>query len=312
MKISVIIPIKNRANLIGRTLHSIYNQTLKPHEVILVDDNSTDDLESTLKEFGDLRLLRSSGTGPGAARNEGLRIATGDAIQFFDSDDIMTRNKLEVQASLLRKAAEIAFVYGPYIPVVRDELKDEWKQFDSTLQYYSLPNRSLVDLVLEGWCSITQSCLFSRKLIDMVGFWNEELMPHEDKEYWFRIAQQNPEVIHENLSAVLYRQHAQQISNGTEKALEKTLDGIEALKIIYGSTVKGSYNYKSLLILKGMIYHYEKYANVNPKSNGASYIGYLLYKLVSKVERLHSGSSWRSIYGPSTVGIEKYAGLIDG
>src|SRR5688572_24662883 len=115
MKISVVIPVKNRATLLPKTLTNILNQTLTPFEVFVVDDGSTDDIASVISQF-DSRVffLKNSRRGPGAARNEGLLASTGDYIQFFDSDDLMTRNKLETQAKLLNNTGA-DFVYGPYV-----------------------------------------------------------------------------------------------------------------------------------------------------------------------------------------------------
>ncbi|MBC7451834.1 MAG: glycosyltransferase family 2 protein, partial [Cytophagales bacterium] len=184
MSISVIIPVKNRADLISDTLNSILNQSRPPHEIILVDDASTDTLKQVIEPYGErITYLKSRGQGPGAARNTGLAHARGEYIQFFDSDDIMSVNKLEVQASLLENNSDAGFVYGPY--VAAREVEHQWFASDVIMQYFPLSQRPLQHMIAEGWCAITQSCLFDRKVIEKAGLWREDLMTHEDKEYWY-------------------------------------------------------------------------------------------------------------------------------
>jgi GT2 family glycosyltransferase len=128
--ISVIIPAYNRAGLIGATLRSLLNQTVPAKEIIVIDDGSTDGTaEAVEHEFSvfreqfsakskiqnpTLKILRQQNAGPGAARNRGVAVATGDFIHFFDSDDIAAPNKHEVQLrALLETGADIA--YGPWV-----------------------------------------------------------------------------------------------------------------------------------------------------------------------------------------------------
>jgi glycosyltransferase involved in cell wall biosynthesis len=131
--ISVIIPAYNRAELIGETLRTLLNQTVQAKEIIVVDDGSTDGTaEAVEHEFSvfreqfsashkpssvvkpSLRVIRQQNAGPGAARNRGLAEATGEFIHFFDSDDIASPNKHEVQLhALLETGADIA--YGPWV-----------------------------------------------------------------------------------------------------------------------------------------------------------------------------------------------------
>jgi glycosyltransferase involved in cell wall biosynthesis len=249
VKISVIIPVKNRADLIGATLRSVFTQSLLPYEVIVVDDHSTDDLENALKAFEgkNLVLLQSDGKGPGAARNKGMQYATGDAIQFLDSDDLISNNKFEVQAILMNDHGA-DFVYGPYVKA--KEVNGTWQRCDAIMQYYSLPEKNLSNLVLEGWCLLVQCVLFKKDFLNEAGNWRTDLMTHEDREYWFRIASVAKTYIHENKSCVIYRQHGNQITDNAVLDKEKWLNGIRATSIIIENLTKG-YAIHSLLMLQG-------------------------------------------------------------
>jgi len=97
-QISIIIPVHNRAEVVKITLDSVVNQLLRPLDVILVDNNSTDNTLDVLSEWkrqvatDDFRVtvLNEDTPGAPAARNRGLKEVKTPYIMFFDSDDIMS------------------------------------------------------------------------------------------------------------------------------------------------------------------------------------------------------------------------------
>ena len=106
--ISVIIPVWNRAHVIGAALDSVVTQPLPGPdwslEVILADDGSTDDLDGALRPYdGRIRLIRHErNAGAAAARNTGIAAATGDYLAFLDSDDVWMPNKLATQIKFMQ------------------------------------------------------------------------------------------------------------------------------------------------------------------------------------------------------------------
>lgn len=108
--VSIIIPTYNRAHLIGETIQSIIDQSYSDWECIVVDDGSTDGTDHVLKEWclKDDRVTyynrpSSRPKGGNACRNYGIELAKGEYIQFFDSDDLMFPNKLELSVSAFNK-----------------------------------------------------------------------------------------------------------------------------------------------------------------------------------------------------------------
>ena len=100
--VSIIVPVHNAAGSLHRALRSVLSQTLTDYELILVDDCSADESIIMLKKYGELdervRLFSTSrNSGPGAARNVGLKNVRGRYIAFLDADDFWIRNKLEQQ-----------------------------------------------------------------------------------------------------------------------------------------------------------------------------------------------------------------------
>jgi glycosyltransferase involved in cell wall biosynthesis len=112
VKISVIIPTKNRAELIRRSLKSVFEQDLRPYEVIVIDDGSTDNTSMTIKrDFPDVKILRNLESKGGAvARNQGAELATGEYLAFLDSDDEWLPGHLKNKISLIEEtSADSAF-----------------------------------------------------------------------------------------------------------------------------------------------------------------------------------------------------------
>jgi glycosyltransferase involved in cell wall biosynthesis len=126
MKISAIIPVLNRDELVKDAIESALCQTLAPVEVIVVDDGSTDNSSRVAASYGDrVRLFRLERSGPGAARNRAAQEATGDWLAFLDSDDVWLADKLALQAEYLESHPEIDFLHtdgwlvkGDHIPVL--------------------------------------------------------------------------------------------------------------------------------------------------------------------------------------------------
>lgn len=94
MKVSVVIPAFNRGLLLRDAIASVRQQTLPPDELIVVDDGSIDDTSEVAVSY-DCLLVRQSNRGLAAARNAGARVASGDAVFFLDSDDLLTPRALE-------------------------------------------------------------------------------------------------------------------------------------------------------------------------------------------------------------------------
>jgi len=109
--VSVIIPTYNRAGYILHALDSVFAQTYKNYEIIVVDDGSNDETETVLKSYMNrLRYVYQTNAGPAAARNHGVKFAHGDWIAFLDTDDIWLPAKLEKQLSeCLRLNADFCF-----------------------------------------------------------------------------------------------------------------------------------------------------------------------------------------------------------
>jgi glycosyltransferase involved in cell wall biosynthesis len=110
MRVSVIIPCHNAGRWIGETLQSVAAQTLRPAEVIVVDDASTDDSAEQIRRSGiDVRIIPVRCRNAAAARNAGIEVATGDWIALLDADDVWYPNHLERAAEVLAGTDDVAY-----------------------------------------------------------------------------------------------------------------------------------------------------------------------------------------------------------
>lgn len=109
MKVSVVIPVFNRADLLGQLLDGLSRQTmpLSGFEVLVCDDGSSEDIESKVREFenkfGSITYLRQENQGPAAARNLGVRNASCDLVHFLDSDVYPETNLLECMSEAMEQ-----------------------------------------------------------------------------------------------------------------------------------------------------------------------------------------------------------------
>jgi hypothetical protein len=110
---SVIIPTHNRAELLDVCLSSVFAQQRTDYEVIVVDDGSTDRTADVLAGYGSrVRVLHQDNRGPGAARNTGVRAASGQYLAFLDSDDVWFPWTLDTYRRVIEEASLPAFVAG--------------------------------------------------------------------------------------------------------------------------------------------------------------------------------------------------------
>ena len=108
---SIIVPAYQAAATIAAALRSALAQSLPAHEIIVVDDGSTDDLDAALRPFeGQIRLIRKENAGSASARNAGAATATGDFLAILDADDVYDPTRLEALGELARSRPDLDLV----------------------------------------------------------------------------------------------------------------------------------------------------------------------------------------------------------
>jgi len=114
-KFSVIIPAYNSAAFMARAVESVLAQSWPAHEIIVVDDGSTDNTLQVARGFGDqVRVVHQSNAGVSMARNRGVEVATGDWLAFLDADDWYYPERLQWHAEWIADDPELDFLTGDY------------------------------------------------------------------------------------------------------------------------------------------------------------------------------------------------------
>lgn len=186
-RVSVVIPAYNSAQTLGRALASVRRQTLRPGEILIVDDCSTDDTPRIVAAYADIgaRLITLTQRGGASnARNVGVREARGEFVAFLDADDEWLEAKLEKQMAPIAASPNMAFVScrakllgvnGYIVGSIHDGVPvatggDAWR-------------------ALLAHNFIATPCVLSRRvlLLELGGF-DTSLPIAEDQDMWIRLA----------------------------------------------------------------------------------------------------------------------------
>ena len=194
MKFSVVIPLYNKARYVHCAVHSVLAQTLPPHEVIVVDDGSSDNSAQVVEAIADprVRLVRQPNAGVSAARNRGIGLATGDWIAFLDADDWYHPEML----AALKQAHEAcpeAGLLGAQSRTMQNVLGDPepWPVTDSFFEV------EVVDDLRQRWMRTapfnSSSVAIRASVLRSMGTCFIEGESHgEDLDMWFRVADRTP------------------------------------------------------------------------------------------------------------------------
>jgi glycosyltransferase involved in cell wall biosynthesis len=186
--VSVIMPTRNRADLLVRSIDSVLAQTCRDFELIVVDDASTDHTPARLAAIDDPRLRvlrRERNQGAAAARNAAIAVARGEFLAFQDDDDYWLAQKLERQLQALQAAPpEVGWCLGGYI--VLDGPKCFYvggERYFQAMQY----RRGLGPTGPDWSLVATPNWLLRRSALERAGLFDERLRSWDDWELGLRL-----------------------------------------------------------------------------------------------------------------------------
>jgi glycosyltransferase involved in cell wall biosynthesis len=168
--VSTIIPVFNRPVMLREAVASVFAQSWRQIEIIIVDDASTDTTLAVANELAEqnpnlIRVLQQSNAGPGVARQRGLEVARGEFVQFLDSDDLLLPEKFALQIAALRADPDAHICYGKTYSST-DGIRDSMPA-QRTGEMFRTLFPSLLDEPL--WPTMTP--LYRRQFLELVGPW---------------------------------------------------------------------------------------------------------------------------------------------
>ena len=230
-EVSVIIPTFNRAHLIREALQSVFAQTFRGYEVIVVDDGSTDNTQEVLTPYlSRIRYVRQENQGASLARNRGILLSQAPYVAFLDSDDKWTPEKLERQVAYLEAHPNAGLVYGQMLSYSLHDT-DKKRILPSKIV------RSFQDLVRESNTIPTSTVLVRRRCFETVGFFSPAFPVAEDFDLWLRIARHFRIGYVEGVVAE-YRVHTSNTTLNPEKVYRGYLKVFEKILSEYGDDLE--------------------------------------------------------------------------
>lgn len=268
--VSIIIPTYNREHLIGETLDSVLEQTFLNWECIVVDDDSNDNTEELVKSYikKDNRFKFyhrpvSRKNGASACRNYGLEKSNGTYIQFLDSDDVISKEKLEVQVEILEEDSQNSLATCAWGRFKTDSSDAEvyhdfqsYNDFDNPLHLINALANSLGFFPIHAY-------LIRRSIIAKAGNWNEYLSLNDDAEFMIRVISNSERICFASKAIALYRlPEKNNLSSYTNEA--KVIDAINSWKLI-DAYLNIRFKKEELYFLNKAINEFYHHAKVFPK-----------------------------------------------
>lgn len=300
MKISFIIPVYKVERYLEQCVNSVLCQTYKNIEIVLVDDGSPDNCPKICDEYAAkdnrIKVLHKPNGGLSDARNEGLKIATGNYIVFMDSDDFWTNNKhLEQLTNIVKENPDCDFVGFNCMYYYSDtDSYTKWVSYFNKIQIPTNGNDAMLALIGSGTFPMS-ACLKIIKrqfLIDNALFFEKGILA-EDIPWFINVLEKCKKCIFTNQYIYAYRQNVSgSITNsGGERSfnnlftiLKKEVDKIERRQ--FNSTAKNAlYSFLAYeyCILLSNVY---KQSNSNAKRSELNKYKWLLkYNINPKVKK---------------------------
>ncbi len=186
LTVSVVIPAYRAAATICRAIDSVLAQTCPADEILVIDDESPEDLAVVLGRYGKrVTLVRQPKGGAAAARNRGIELARGDLVAFLDADDQWLPEKLDQCLQVLRQHPQVGFVASRYI--VQDAENGPVETAGPLSSWCGRPIRGEGPILLEfAKSTSTPTVVVRRGSLQQIRF-DTTLTTAEDRDLWLRL-----------------------------------------------------------------------------------------------------------------------------
>jgi glycosyltransferase involved in cell wall biosynthesis len=223
---SVVIPTHNRLKDLQQALTSVFSQTVKPLEIIVVDDGSTpkvnDDIFATAPDETKTLLLRNeSPKGAPHARNRGIEEANGSWIAFLDDDDEFKPDKIEKVARHIQDNPECDLVYHP----AEIHMVNEGVTYTSRPRQFTFGDDIFKSMLIKNEIGGTSMVVAKKSILVVAGKFQESMPALQDYELWLRIVSITPNICFLSFSLTNYyhKTHIKSISKSIDDKQKATL-----------------------------------------------------------------------------------------
>jgi glycosyltransferase involved in cell wall biosynthesis len=210
-KVSVVVPVFNGERFLGEALGSLRREPMVELEIVVVDDGSTDSSVNTIRALVDedprIRVIPSEHRGVSAARNIGVRAATGNYITFLDCDDICPPGRISRQLRKLESNPGVAAVIGDTL----------WFEALTADLQPAPGTRHLRTLIVT-----LHSAMLRRSVFEAYGCFDETLELCEDLDFFLRLWEGGARFLVETEIASFYRRHAGNMTRNPQR-LQKAM-----------------------------------------------------------------------------------------
>jgi glycosyltransferase involved in cell wall biosynthesis len=237
-KVSVVIPAYNAEDTLRATLESVLRQTIAPHEILVMDDGSTDHTRTILDSYGSrLKVFSQKNQGVAESRNVLCRAASGNVIAFIDSDDIWHPSYLEIQSRLVNEYPEAAATFVGHVDFLSED-KLSWEPQDDlqNAKVEVFPSRNFLNQYAQkpGNFYPSFSCI-RRSTLKQLGDKPFCFRQAEDFYFFTRLLLTGPMVFHPAKIGA-YRRRPGSLSSHRLQVAETTVQALEALESEYHHT----------------------------------------------------------------------------
>jgi len=185
-RISAVIPCYNDGRSLSRAIIGVLAQTYRVDEIIIVDDGSVDNTPEVAATFGErVRYIYQDHHGAAAARNAGIRAASGDWVALLDAEDWWLREKIELQLQALAQQPDAVVVYTSVIGQRHDGSNEVVDATDPRRLWPALRSSNCVT-------GSASAALVRRDVLLAEGGFNEDLRVCEDWDCWVRLVRKYP------------------------------------------------------------------------------------------------------------------------
>jgi glycosyltransferase involved in cell wall biosynthesis len=217
--VSIVIPCYNQAHFVIDAIESVFAQTHRYFEIIVIDDGSLDNIADVVGKYSDVRYFRREHSGVSAARNTGLRMGSGDYFVFLDSDDRLLPHALTTALDVFRASPSCAFVSG-HIRLIAADGSDL-----STPEIICIERDHYSTLLKYNYIWTPSSVMFRRSVLENMGGFNSSFSAGADWDLYLRISKIHPVLCHHQVIAE-YRIHENSMNSNPALMMRDSLKAL--------------------------------------------------------------------------------------